>query len=153
MKHPDVMRESVEYYLKTIKRMSAQIDDLDDKITKIESALILKGVSFDGMGVGGGEDAMGEGVASLLELRDEWNGLVIRCADETRAAYELCSPVYPFRWALWLYHVEGYRWIEVARRVGYSEVHVRRNAYRSGVAEIYYAMPEWARRNAFPGSV
>ena len=153
MTHPDVMREAVEYYLKTVRRLTTETRELDEKITMIESALTLKGVSFDDAGGGGSDDPLGCGIASLIELRAQWNALVSQCADEAKVAYRICSPIHPERWALWLYHVEGFRWEIVARKVGYSVQHMRRLAYGKGVQEIYDAMPEWARREAFPDAL
>ena len=149
----EVMKHCVVSYLKAIRAKNAEIEELDARITKIESSLRPKGIDFDKVGKSSPTDeTMPHGIASLIELRQRWNDVVAASKDDMSRAYDICRPEHPNRWVIWLHIVEGRSWELVGRKMGYSADHVRRLA-RLGYAEIYEEMPEEYRRYTIPNAV
>ena len=129
------------------------IEDISERIRRIESALTLRGIRFDKLGSSSPSDStISDGLIKLQELRSEWSDRVEECTEIFREAYNLCGPEYPNRYIVWLHDYEGMIWDRVARRVSYSPAQVRRFA-DMGYAEIYAVMPEEWRRSSIPDAM
>lgn len=145
--HLEVMKLCVRAWLSDVRQRTVVIEDLSDRIRRVESALTLRGVRYDTVGASSPTDsAISDGLAKLQELRLEWSDKVEECADYFREAYAVCGPEYPNRYIVWLHDCEGMTWDKVARRVYASRSSVCDNAIK-GYTEIYEVMPEEWRRS------
>lgn len=133
----------VDRYLNAIRGMEQDARDLEWRICDLRERLQGLGApSGDGKG-GSASDSLGNGVAALAELEEEWSSKVAGYAQEIARAIEICRPSLLDRYAVWLHVVERLTWCDVAKRIGYCERTVRTMA-KSGYAEIFDAMPaEW----------
>lgn len=150
MAHLEVMKYCVRAWLDDVKQRTIVIEDVSERIRRIESALRLRGVRFDKIGASAPTDStVSDGLIRLQELRAEWSDRVEECTGVFREAYNLCGPEYPNRYVVWLHDYEGMKWEKVGERVNYSEPQARRIA-KIGYREIYEVMPEEWRRAPIP---
>ena len=149
----ETMKICVDAYLRYVRGIDGTLAEIAEDVARIEARLELMGVSFDGAGAasGCGRDALPDGIARAVELRDEWAAAMARHADELAEAKRLCRPVHERRYALWLHSVERRTWDATARMLGYSNAQARRLA-EVGVRELYALMPERWRRDPIPNA-
>lgn len=140
----EVMRHCVKAWLYDVKQKEVAVEDVSERIRRIEAAMALRGIRFDKIGSSSPTDStISDGLARLQELRAEWSDRVEVCTAYFREAYNLCNPEYPNRYVVWLHDYEDMTWDEVAEKVNYSKAQTRRIA-KLGYEEIYYVMPaEW----------
>lgn len=125
---------------------------IESDIAYQNARLNLMGISYEGCGGGSSnKDALPDGVAKLMELREKWSDEYAHCADDLEQARELCKPSNVNRWIVWLHLVDRHTWDGAGRCVGYSAAQVRRLADR-GIVELYYMMPEEWRRDPIPNA-
>lgn len=149
----DTMKVCVEAYLDYIRGVESTLAEIAEDIERIKARLELMGVSLDAAGAGPGcdRDALPDGLAKALAMRDEWAGAMARHGDELAIAKNLCRPVHVCRRALWLHEVERRTWDATARMLGYSVRQTHRLA-EVGVRELYVLMPERWRREPIPNA-
>ena len=152
MAHLEVMKYCVRNWLSSVKQRTMAVEDLSERIRRIESALTLKGVNFDKLNTTPSSDStISDGLAKLQELHTEWNDKVDECIDYFKEAYALCGPEFPNRYVVWLHDYEGMIWDAVAVRVHYAKS-TTRNMALVGYMEIYNVMPgEW--KSVIPKSI
>lgn len=149
----DVMRYCVESYLGRIRDERADLEGLRWRIADLRE--LLRGTASPSSGpaqAGGVRDRMAEGLSRLEALEDEWAEKASRYAGDVEEAVEICAPRHLGRYALYLHIVERMTWQQVGRRINYCDRTARTIAYRSGIPEIYEAMPEAARRDPIPNA-
>ena len=148
----EVIKYCVTDYLSYICSIEATMRAIESDIAYQNARLNLMGISYEGCGGGSSnKDALPDGVAKLMELREKWSDEYAHCADDLEQARELCKPSNVNRYAVWLHYVEKITWTSVGGAIGYSERNVRRIA-ECGIKELYYAMPEEWRRDQIPNA-
>lgn len=146
------MKHCVEAYLSEIRGKRDDMRDLEWRIDELRSSMDGLSSMSDGAIGGGASDPMASGLAALDALQAQWSDVAEAYAGDIAQATAICSPSMPERHAIWLHTVERMTWAQVARRLGYSEVHVRKNLAVVGIAEIYAEMPEEYRRYSIPNA-
>lgn len=148
----ETMRFCVNDYLKYIRAIDQTLSEIAEDIQRIESQLTLMGMSFDEGHGSGNHDKLADGVIKAQELRQRWQDNMAHFSDDYDHAKELCLPVHPSRYALWLHEVEGYTWAFVGRKIGYSERQAKTMGHQ-GIIDVYYVMPEEFRRDPIPNAM
>lgn len=149
----EIVKYCVTDYLSYIRSIEATMRAIEYDIAYQNARLNLMGISYDGCGVGSpNKDALPDGVAKLMELREKWSDEYAHCADDLEFARDLCKPSNVGRWIVWIRIVERETWESVGKRVGYSRTQAIHHASR-GMTEIYYAMPEEWRRDPIPNAM
>ena len=154
MPDSEVMRLCVIPYLKHAASLRDTLEELKEDLARLESMadvsaqryratpwnhLVNLDATFDAV------NAIEEAKQKLLQAQAEY-------LEDYLRAREICRPCFVARWACWLHWAECKTWEEVARRVNYSESWTRQYLAPTGIEEIYYAMPEEARRDAIPNA-
>lgn len=149
----EVMKHCVNDYLTYVRSLGDTMRAIEADIAYQNARLNLMGVSYEACGGGSpNKDALPDGVAKLMELREKWSDEYAHCADDLEFARDLCKPSSVGRWIVWLRIVERETWESVGKRVGYSRTQAIHHASR-GMTEIYYAMPEEWRRDPIPNAM
>lgn len=150
MTHEYVKRECVKAYLGEVRRRANEIAQLELEIGEMRAR--LDGMAAHGGGDGGKrkpDDRMAREIARI-EQRESELRILHRSDDEFIARAEaLCLPRYKNRWICWLHWAKGEKWVNVARRIGYSRQTAHRLA-NDGIDELYPLIPEEFRRYTFP---
>lgn len=149
----EIVKYCVTDYLSYIRSTEATMRAIESDIAYQNARLNLMGISYEGCGGGSSnKDALPDGVAKLMELREKWSDEYAHCADDLEQARELCKPSNVDRWIVWLHIAERETWDSVGKTVGYSRTQTIHHASR-GMMEIYYAMPEEWRRDPIPNAM
>lgn len=148
----EVMVICVKEYLIYVSRADEAIRVTESRIREVRERLDGLCLSLDRGGGGYCSDKMAEGVARIQALETEWAERVCAYQAEITECRDICSPMFPHRYAVYLHHVDGLTWGRIARMLGYAEDYVRKEIARRGVREIYYAMPEPWRRDPIPNA-
>lgn len=146
-----VMKQAVRHYLRDVKAKINAIKVLENEIALVRES--MEGVSSPNTDTAssGTNDRMTNGVIRLHDLERQWHIAVAEYADIASMAYSLCFNHGINRQVVWLHEVERKNWEVIGHQIGYSARSTRRIA-ESGYKEIYHAMPELYRRNAFPNA-
>lgn len=153
MEHsPEVMRHCVDTYLADIRGKRDDMRDLEWRMDELRCRLDNLSAPSGGAGGAGGADPMASGLAALEDLQAQWSDAAETYAADIAAAVAICPPSSPERHAVWLHSVERMTWGAVARRLGYSEAHVKKDMAPRGIAGIYADMPEEYRRYSIPNA-
>ena len=147
----EVMRVCVYDWLRYVASIGDSLRAIEADIAMQQARLSLMGYDPSRPPSSPSRDAIPDGVAKLMELRDRWSDEYASMADDVEEAKRICSPEHMARWCVWLHRVERMTWAGVGRKVGYSEQSARRIA-EQGLREIYYAMPEEWRRDPIPNA-
>ena len=147
----EVMRVCVYDWLRYVASIGDSLRAIEADIAMQQARLSLMGYDPSRPPSSPSRDAIPDGVAKLMELRDRWSDEYASMADDVEEAKRICSPEHMARWCVWLHRVERMTWAAVGRKVGYSEQSARRIA-ELGLREIYYAMPEEWRRDPIPNA-
>lgn len=149
----EVMRICVHDYLHYIRSIEASLLAMEEDIENQRARIEYGAVRYGRVGGRGALDVnkVPDGVARLMELRDQWLDEYAKHADELARAKALCRPIYENRHTLWLRRVEGLTWATVARRAGVSITTCNR-CERLGIQELYELLPEEFRRDAIPNA-
>lgn len=150
---PEVMRICVEAYLAQVRDERADLEGLRWRMADLRE--LLQGTASPGgapSASGGVRDRMADGLSRLEALEGEWAEKAARYAGDVEQAAEICAPRHLGRYALYLHIVERMTWQQVGRRISYCDRTARTIAYKSGIPEIYEAMPEAARRDPIPNA-
>lgn len=147
----EVMRVCVYDWLRYVASIGDSLRAIEADIAMQQARLSLMGYDPSRPPSSPSRDAIPDGVAKLMELRDRWSDEYASMADDVEEAKRICSPEHMARWCVWLHRVERMTWAAVGRKVGYSEQSARRIA-EQGLREIYYAMPEEWRRDPIPNA-
>lgn len=148
----EIVKYCVTDYLSYIRSIEATMRAIESDIAYQNARLNLMGISYEGCGGGSSnKDALPDGVAKLMELREKWSDEYAHCADDLERARELCKSSNLNRRIVWLHFVDKLTWDAAGREVGYSGVQARRLA-ECGIVELYYTMPEEWRRDPIPNA-
>ena len=150
MESIEVTRECVRSYLLGVRAAQAECRALEQRIAERRDA--LDGLRSAAPGPGGSSDgdALGRGVAALMDLERMWADKAEEAAQVIAEAYRRCDPAGDvWRHAVWRHEVERQTWTEIAASLGYGESSCRRRA-AEGYRSIYDRIPATCRREAFP---
>lgn len=149
----EVIKYCVTDYLSYIRSIEATMRAIESDIAYQNARLNLMGISYEGCGGGSSnKDALPDGVAKLMELREKWSDEYAHCADDLEYARELFHERHVNRRIVWLYIPNKTSWEQVASKVGYSSRQTRRK-HDVGMTEVYYLMPEVWRRDSIPNAI
>lgn len=150
----EVQRICVKAWLREICCIHDEMNGYLMQIKEIRDHVQLTGVSYEGEGGGGSStgDAIPKAVIRLVELEKELDDRVTAYREEYMRVFDICSPRYIGRHAVWLHEVERLRWEDVGKRIGYSTVHTKRIA-DGGVRDLYNLIPEKFRCSAIPDAI
>ena len=113
---------------------------------------VSKGMSESGHRSSFAGDSLGDGAAALIDMKRE---LAQNEAEEgpfIANAIELCRKAGIEGRAMYMRYVLGLSWGQVARRVGYSDSHVKGYMQDKAAMELYPKIPEEYRRYTFPNA-
>jgi len=140
----NVVRMCVAAYLEHIRQLDESRRALEENMERLESSLSLGAIRYTDAPAGGSGDRLGDGVARLLELREQWGSVVLDASKEYGEAMAYCFQTVPRRFC-WMHWVEGASWTALAARTSYHPKSCMRIA-REGLMDIYNWMPEEWRR-------
>lgn len=141
------MRTHVLLYLDDVRGRIKSIKAREEDIRDADRRLGLMGVAYSDLpgGPSAYGDAVPDGVIRLMEARERYADELALHSEAVDEAYRLCRSSEAMH-ALWLHHVQGMNWPQVAKALAMSESTVKRRR-TIGTVELYRSMPEEWRRN------
>lgn len=140
-------RSAVSEWLRRLKANDEGIRQLESRIAEIRNRLLGMGYDPSAESRGGSSDALPDGVATLIDLEEQWNERITRYQRNFEHVRDICSLPNVATYSVWLRYVDKMTWPQVASKTKYSKRQAVRNV-DIGVCELYPLVPEEIKRSA-----